>query len=171
MFCSHCGKELNNEAVVCPHCGILTGNSGFDKAATGYQQPSQGYQQPYQGYQQPMNNGMPNKYTQGYQGYQGYQNPYQQQPPQPKVNNVCGIVGFVFALLSLYFGAYICIPCIVGLVLSIIGMVHRKKCTACNGLAIAGLVISIITLVFWLIVWMIFGSIIFFELIYGFGMY
>lgn len=161
MFCSHCGKELNNEAVVCPHCGVPTGNSGFDKAATGYQQPNQGYQQP-------VNNGMPNRYTQGYQGYQGYQNPYQQpMQPQPKVNNVCGIVGFVFALLSIFFGNWICIPCIVGLVLSIIGMVNRKKCNSCNGLAIAGLVISIITLVFWLIIWMFFGSLILLELIYG----
>lgn len=25
MFCRNCGKEILNEAVVCPHCGCLTG--------------------------------------------------------------------------------------------------------------------------------------------------
>ena len=26
MFCSKCGKEINNEAVVCVHCGCATSN-------------------------------------------------------------------------------------------------------------------------------------------------
>ena len=25
MFCSNCGKELHDEAVVCPNCGVMTG--------------------------------------------------------------------------------------------------------------------------------------------------
>ena len=25
MFCSNCGKELHDEAVVCPFCGVATG--------------------------------------------------------------------------------------------------------------------------------------------------
>ncbi len=29
MFCSKCGKEIDNEAVVCVHCGCATGN--FEK--------------------------------------------------------------------------------------------------------------------------------------------
>ena len=24
MYCSNCGKEIDNEAVVCPNCGVLT---------------------------------------------------------------------------------------------------------------------------------------------------
>ena len=33
MFCRYCGKELNDKAVVCPNCGILThGEEGFSKA-------------------------------------------------------------------------------------------------------------------------------------------
>lgn len=24
MFCSNCGKEIDNEAIVCPNCGVLT---------------------------------------------------------------------------------------------------------------------------------------------------
>jgi len=26
MFCSRCGKELDNEAVICVHCGCATSN-------------------------------------------------------------------------------------------------------------------------------------------------
>ena len=26
MFCAKCGKELDNDAVVCPYCGVPTGN-------------------------------------------------------------------------------------------------------------------------------------------------
>lgn len=26
MFCTHCGKELNDQAVICPNCGVPTGN-------------------------------------------------------------------------------------------------------------------------------------------------
>ncbi len=139
MFCTHCGKQINDEAVVCPGCGVPTNNTGFDKATTSYQ--------PNQGYQQPVNNSIPNRYAQNYQPV-----------PQPKVTNICGIIGFVFAILSLWLGAYFCLTCIVGLVLSIIGMVNLKKCNSCNGLAIAGLVISIVTLVFWGIIWLCLSS-------------
>ena len=26
MFCTKCGKELNDEAVICPYCGVPTAN-------------------------------------------------------------------------------------------------------------------------------------------------
>ena len=69
-----------------------------------------------------------------------------------KVNGL-GIAGFVISLLSLWLGVYFCIASIVGLVLSVVGMVNRKKYTSCNGLAIAGLVLGIISVVFWGIIW------------------
>ena len=25
MFCKNCGKEINDNAVVCPHCGVQVG--------------------------------------------------------------------------------------------------------------------------------------------------
>ena len=25
MFCSNCGKEIHDEAIVCPNCGVATG--------------------------------------------------------------------------------------------------------------------------------------------------
>ncbi|MGN1060554.1 MAG: zinc-ribbon domain-containing protein [Candidatus Coproplasma sp.] len=73
-----------------------------------------------------------------------------------KVNGF-GIAGFVIALLSLWLGTFYCIAPIVGLVLSIVGMSMSKKCNSCNGLAIAGLVISIISLVVWVIIWLVVG--------------
>lgn len=27
MFCHNCGKEIDNNAVICIHCGVSTGNS------------------------------------------------------------------------------------------------------------------------------------------------
>ncbi len=26
MFCNNCGSQIDNNAVVCPHCGVATGN-------------------------------------------------------------------------------------------------------------------------------------------------
>lgn len=37
MFCSKCGKEIDNEAVVCIHCGCATGN--FEKNSKEREQP------------------------------------------------------------------------------------------------------------------------------------
>ena len=27
MFCSNCGKEIHDEAIICPHCGVATGKA------------------------------------------------------------------------------------------------------------------------------------------------
>lgn len=41
MFCKNCGNQLNDEAVVCPHCGVQVGkvksasNDGNDIALVG----------------------------------------------------------------------------------------------------------------------------------------
>ncbi len=29
MFCSNCGHEIDDRAVICPHCGVATKNSGM----------------------------------------------------------------------------------------------------------------------------------------------
>lgn len=57
MFCSSCGKEINDQAVVCPYCGAQTAN-----AQQIPQQPNYGAQQNYAAPQQ---------------------NPYMNQYPQP----------------------------------------------------------------------------------------
>ena len=32
MYCSKCGNEINDQAVVCPHCGVATSN--FNQSVT-----------------------------------------------------------------------------------------------------------------------------------------
>jgi hypothetical protein len=34
-YCSYCGKEIMNEAVLCPHCGCSTGARELDMPNTG----------------------------------------------------------------------------------------------------------------------------------------
>lgn len=41
MFCKSCGKEINDQAVVCPYCGVQTGAVQIIP-----QQPNYGNQQP-----------------------------------------------------------------------------------------------------------------------------
>ena len=38
-YCSKCGKELFDEAVICPQCGCHTGYQGYD---TSYMKPAAG---------------------------------------------------------------------------------------------------------------------------------
>lgn len=40
-FCSHCGKEIMDEAVICPHCGcsVSNGNQPFGANPTQTQAP------------------------------------------------------------------------------------------------------------------------------------
>jgi len=41
MFCTKCGNNIDDQAVICPACGVPTANYQ-------QQQPQQPYQQPYQ---------------------------------------------------------------------------------------------------------------------------
>lgn len=104
MFCKNCGKEIDDKAAVCPHCGVAVQEL--------------------------------------------------QKAEQKKPVNGFGIAGFVVALLSCYLGTFYCIAPVVGIVLSAIGVAKREKYSV-SGLAIAGLVISIVTFVIWFIVWMV----------------
>lgn len=79
-------------------------------------------------------------------------------PETPKRVNGLGIAGFVVSLVSLGLGYFFVIASIVGLVLSIVGMCLQKKYTSCNGLAIAGLVIGIVSTLIWTILWIAVGA-------------
>ena len=35
MFCNKCGKEINNEAIVCIGCGCAVNNASFEKTDKG----------------------------------------------------------------------------------------------------------------------------------------
>lgn len=121
MFCKNCGKEIDDKAVVCVHCGVAT-----DLAATTVA-PA---------------------------------------PAETKKVNVVGIIGFAVSFLSLGLGVYFCIASIVGLVLSIVGMVQAKN-SSLNGFAVAGLVLGIISLIIWVIVLLAFGWVIILAMMGG----
>ncbi|MDE7087350.1 MAG: zinc-ribbon domain-containing protein, partial [Clostridia bacterium] len=109
MFCKKCGKEIDDNAMVCPNCGVATENM----AAA----------------QQPV--------------------AVQPQEAEKKVN-VCAIIGFIFSLLTIagtFIHAAVYWICFVaGLTLSIVGCVMAKKCNSGKGLAIAGIVISVLSI-------------------------
>lgn len=121
MFCKHCGTKLDDDATFCPVCGTRVN----DAPATGekdefFQEtpPSYGSQQPYTP-QQPT--------------YAPQQNLY----AQPAKTNTMAIVGFV---LSFFIA-------LAGLICSIIGL---RQCNATKeggkGFAIAGIVISAVSM-------------------------
>ena len=115
MYCRNCGREIDDKAVICVHCGVPTHNMYL--AGNGM---------------------MPQE--------------------QPKSANGFGIAGFVVSLLSLWFGILFVIVPIAGLSLSIVGMVRAKN-HRLNGLAIAGLVLGIISTLIWSLWWLIFLTI------------
>ena len=100
MFCKNCGKEIDDKATVCVHCGVPTANA---------------------------------------------------QPQQVVVttapNNGCAIAGFVLSFFS--------VAAVIGLILSIVGL-QKSKSPEFNGkgkgLAIAGIVLSCITIGYWIII-------------------
>lgn len=98
MFCKNCGQEIDDKAVVCPHCGVAVYSTG----------PA----------------------------------PVPAQPVQDDSNPIA-VVGFVCSFL---------IP-IVGLICSIIGLTKaNKEGRKYKGLAIAGIVISVINWVVGIII-------------------
>lgn len=95
-YCKRCGAELVDDAVICPKCGVATGDV---------------------------------------------------QQEQLK-KNAYAIAGFVLSLVSLFVTLY-AIPAVLGLVFSIIGLIQINKGGYKNkGLAIAGIIISAVSLVY-----------------------
>lgn len=79
-------------------------------------------------------------------------------PDEKKGVNGLGIAGFVVSLLSLGLGIFFDIVPVIGLILSIVGLSLHNRYSSCNGLAIAGLVIGIISTVIWAILWIAVGA-------------
>lgn len=146
MFCRYCGKELNDKAVVCPGCGILTCEESAPKTKEAQQIPYR----PQTAYQQPQ--------------AQPQQQTYQQQPvyqaqPRPRKTNVLAIVGFVLSFFV----------CLAGLICSAIALKQVKTSGEDGrGLALAGVIISAISLGI-LIVALLFYSYILVILFLAFG--
>lgn len=106
MYCTKCGSELNDDAVICPHCGVATANM-------------QKLNQP----QQTVQNG----------------------------NNLFAIFGFTLSVASIVClmidGFLFMLTLIIALVLSVIGLVKSKSSNNGKGLSIAGIVISSVLIV------------------------
>ena len=104
MFCRVCGKEINDEAVICPHCGCsVKDEPTVSKSASG---------------------------------------------EKTGKSNVMSIVGFILSLVSLLISLFGTVAT-AGLVLSIIGLVQcNQKGERLKGLAIAGLIVSIVSLIY-----------------------
>lgn len=105
MFCKNCGQEINDNAVVCPHCGVAT-----EKMATN--------------------------------------NP----APAPAQKNTMALVGFILALLGFN---------LIALILSIVGLTYCKKPEYNGdgkGFAIAGIIISCIYVVIFIILFATCGA-------------
>lgn len=114
MFCKNCGKEIDDNALVCPNCGVATEKMQQEAAITATAEA-----------------------------------------PATKKVNVCAILGLIFSILAFVgiwvFGWLFYIGAPAALVLSIVGIVMSKKLNNGKGLAIAGLVVTIFDVVFYLI--------------------
>lgn len=95
--------------------------------------------------------------------------PVQAAPVQKPVNGL-GIAAFVIGIVSLFFGFFLLILPIVGIVLGTVAVVRRTYYRL-NGLAIAGLVISCVACAFWLIlflIWLSYGMSFFLLILFPF---
>lgn len=90
MYCNNCGKEINNNAAICPYCGVVANKNALSSATSSNQ------------------------------------------------SNTMAIVGFIFSFFI----------AIVGLICSIIGFKKAPELGGNGkGLAIAGIIISAISIV------------------------
>lgn len=132
MYCSHCGKQIDDGVSFCPECGAKVGAPA--------EQPQQDAPRVYC-----KNCGREISPDAALCPYCGAK----VEPQNKKPINALGIAGFVLSILSLWGGSVFVVP-IVGLILSAIGVAQREKYSS-NAFATAGLVISIVTLVFWVL--------------------
>lgn len=155
MYCRHCGRKIDDDSQFCVYCGTAVNNPGQTADEDDYfSDPNDSYSQNGQQYNQ--------QYNQQYYGPppQYGPPPYGPGPGQgdnwsSAEKNTWGLLGFIFALISLFFG-FSFITGILGLVFSIIGVRNRKKCTKWNGFATAGLILSILALVLWILIYVLF---------------
>lgn len=176
MYCRYCGKELENGVRVCKYCGIptygpyrpapqktspeLEKNVNTDIGMGGdcntlQTEPKktylvQGIATPNADHIPPVDN--PQRYA-------------PQPAPYKRNHNGFSIAGFVLAILSLLF-MFVAVTdgesiiasmpfTVLGLTFSIIGTVKSKKLGSGKGLGIAGIVISSVSTVIWLIMFTI----------------
>ena len=143
MFCKHCGKEIDDKAVVCIHCGLLV--EPVASVQTEIKKPAVKF---CSSCGKELN---PDAVICVNCGVAVGQNLIE--APKKKLN-AFGLTGFILSICSIWGGALFCIFPILALIFSIIGMTKNKKCRL-NGFSIAGLTISIVFTVLWLIIWIV----------------
>lgn len=157
MNCINCGKELPEGSAFCEQCGAP---QQAEAQQPQYQQPPQPqYQQPQ--YQQPQYQQPLYPYNPAYQqGGQYYVDPNAMVAQRPMdaisvVGFICSLATWLFSILSNasgVFAVFTLISLVVGLVFSPIGISRTKIRFKGRGLAIAGLVISLLYLLLFIIV-------------------
>ncbi|MGW4965486.1 DUF4190 domain-containing protein [Nonomuraea sp. NPDC004186] len=135
------------------------GQGGYGEQPPSYPQEPLGYgQQPPSagGYgQQPPSYGQQAYGQQGY-GQQGYG--YGAPPQQPRSTNGMAVASLVLGIIGLIFCGITSIP---GVILGHIALNRIKKTgEEGSGMAVGGLVTSYITVVIWVLCWLIFGGLI-----------
>ena len=128
-FCVHCGSNLEEGSNVCPNCGAKVEETNEEVVETVV-------------VNEPTNQG----YT---------QQSYAQQAPKNPTNGLA-IAGLIVSIVSMILCCGALSP--ISLILSIIGAVDAKKKNGSGkGMAIAGIIISAITIVVSLIITLLFG--------------
>lgn len=162
MYCKNCGTELNNKAVICPHCGVPTdifyGAGTLGNADNIYGAPCKNGT-----VAEALNRGT--EYTSQSEicaaprSFQPENNAtLVATPSQNKktTTNIYGIVGFCISLACTLFGIFLLLN-ILGIVFSAIGINKSAKGDYGRDLAIAGLIVSICMLAAWIVVALIIG--------------
>ncbi len=143
MYCMYCGKALENGAFACRYCGGITRVVEDNAPASTSLQPKKTYL--VTGVVPPT-------------AEQPFKDNAHQSAPYKKNRNGYSIAGFVlsvismtitivFPLRSLFFSCYALVP-LVGLIFSIIGIKKSKTLGSGKGLAVAGKIINVLLLAF-----------------------
>lgn len=139
--CPHCNTSCEDSDIVCSNCGYLFSaeNIPYPPDGEADKQPSQQTQQPYQqsqqSYQPPVNYPQP--------GPEGFQT-----APNPQKTNGLAIASLVLGIVGILFCwcyGFGILPSIPGVILGIISLGQIKKNgQGGKGIAIAGLILSIL---------------------------
>ena len=146
-FCKNCGAENEPNAKFCPNCGQpnIPQPSIYDTNVNGNISDFGGQQNSYY-------NGQANGTR---------QQPMHPMPPSQQLNSLA-LVGFILSLVMAFLGLFLCgvgIVEIPSLVISIVGLVQVKKSNppqSGKGFAIAGIIISAVVIVLWVLFWIAF---------------